>query len=52
MWYNNKSIANILLLADIRKVCRVTMDSDDKPAPLLVHRLDGLVMKLKEHESG
>jgi hypothetical protein len=51
VWYNNKSIANILSLADVRKVCRVTMDSDDEPA-LLVHRLDGSVMKFKEHESG
>ena len=51
VWYNDKSIANILSLADVRKVCRVTMDSDDEPA-LLVHQLDGSVMKFKEHESG
>ena len=51
VWYNSKLIANILSLADVRKVCRVTMDSHNEPA-LLVHRLDGLVMKFTEHESG
>ena len=30
VWYNHNSIANILSLSDVRKVCRVTMDSDDE----------------------
>ena len=51
VWYNSASIANILSLAEVRKVCRVTMDSSTEPA-LQVHRLDGTVMKFQEHESG
>jgi len=51
VWYNSKSIANILSLADVRRVCRVTMDSSREPA-LHVHRLDGTVMKFIKHESG
>ena len=51
VWYNPHSIANILSLADVRKVCRVTMDSSLEPS-LNVHRLDGSVMKFIEHDSG
>ena len=52
VWYNPRSIANILSLADIRKVCRVTLNtSSDEPA-LCVHRLDGSVIKFVEHDSG
>ena len=51
VWYNRESIANILSLAEVRKVCRVTMDTLAEPA-LLVHRLDGTVMKFLEHPSG
>ena len=51
VWYNRESIANILSLAEVRKVCRVTMDSADEPA-MLVHSLDGSVMKFLEHPSG
>jgi hypothetical protein len=51
VWYNPHSIANILSLADVRKICRVTMDSASEPA-LRVHRLDGTIMKFLEHDSG
>jgi hypothetical protein len=51
VWYNSNSIANILSLADVRKVCRVTMDSLVDPS-MHVHRLDGSVMRFVEHESG
>jgi hypothetical protein len=51
VWFNIESIANILSLAEVRKVCRVTMDTSTEPA-LHVHRLDGTVMKFVEHESG
>ncbi|KAI2512761.1 Reverse transcriptase (RNA-dependent DNA polymerase) [Fragilaria crotonensis] len=51
VWFNKQSIANILSLAEVRKVCRVTMDTSDEPA-LHVHRLDGSVMKFVEHPSG
>ena len=51
VWYNPASIANILSLAEVRKVCRVTLDTSTEPA-LCVHRLDGSIMKFVEHRSG
>jgi hypothetical protein len=51
VWFNEESIANILSLADVRKVCRVTMDTSEEPA-LCIHRLDGTIMKFVEHLSG
>ncbi|KAI2490511.1 Reverse transcriptase (RNA-dependent DNA polymerase) [Fragilaria crotonensis] len=51
VWFNPASIANILSLADVRKVCRVTMDTIAEPA-MHVHRLDGSTMKFVEHECG
>ena len=51
VWYNSESMANILSLAEVRKVCRVTMDSSSEPA-MIVHRLDGSMMKFVEHASG
>ena len=51
VWFNEKSIANILSFADVRKVCRITMDTGDAPE-ICVHRLDGSLMVFKEHASG
>jgi hypothetical protein len=51
VYYNKSSIANILSLADVRKVCRVTMDTAQSSS-LDVHRLDGTVMRFSEHPSG
>ena len=51
VWYNPNSIANILSLSDVRKVCRVTMDTE-VGATLDVHRLDGSIMPFVEHPSG
>ena len=51
VWFNEASIANILSLADVRKVCRVTMDTDEETA-MLVHRTDGSIMRFQEHSSG
>jgi hypothetical protein len=51
VWFNPESIANILSLAAVRKVCRVTMDSAGEPT-INVHRLDGTIMQFVEHESG
>ena len=51
VWYNPDSIANILSLADVRKVCKVSMDTSKEPT-IFVHRLDGSVMKFIEHPSG
>ncbi len=51
VWYNPHSIANILSLADVRKVCRVTLDTSEEPS-ICVHRIDGSIMKFTEHGSG
>ncbi len=51
VWYNQKSITNILSLSDVRKVCRVTMDSATENV-IIVHRLEGTRMKFVEHTSG
>jgi hypothetical protein len=52
VWYNPHSIANILSLAEVRKVCRITMDSSSEDPAMHVHRLDGSVMSFTEHPSG
>jgi hypothetical protein len=51
VWFNKDSIAKILSLAEVHKVCRFTMDTNSEPA-MHVHRLDWSVMIFKEHESG
>ena len=51
VWYNHKSIANILSMKEVRRVCRVTMDTSIEPT-MCVHRLDGSIMKFEEQESG
>ena len=50
-WYNPASIANILSLASIRKLCPVTMDSSKAPS-ISVHRPDGSLMTFDEHPCG
>jgi hypothetical protein len=50
-WFNPASIANILSLASVRRLCKVTMDSSHSPA-LSVHRPDGTTMDFTEHPSG
>jgi Reverse transcriptase (RNA-dependent DNA polymerase) len=52
VWYNPESIANVLSLAQVRLVRRVTMDTDVQPA-FHVHKLDGTGSTVfTEHESG
>jgi hypothetical protein len=51
VWFNHKLIPNILSLAAVRKVCRITMDKSVK-ATVHVHKKDGTVMKFKEYRSG
>ncbi len=51
VWYNEDSLANILSLAQVRKRCRVTMDTAQEAA-MVVHRKDGSMMKFKEFRSG
>ena len=52
VWYNADSIANILSLAEVRKVCKVTMDTAAAPAIMHVHRKNGSIMSFVEHPSG
>jgi hypothetical protein len=51
VWFNCDSIANILSLAEVCKVCRVTMDTEFEPA-MCVHRRDGSLMRFTEHPTG
>ena len=51
IWYNPESIANILSLAEIRRLCRITMDSSESPS-ISVHRPDGSTLSFHEHPSG
>ena len=53
VWYNPKSLANILSMAAVHKVCRIKMDTDTIEAAIIVERKDKTVMKLvKEYRSG
>jgi hypothetical protein len=51
VWYNPNSIANILSLSEVRKVCRVTMDTT-ADAAMVIHREDGSTMKFVNHTNG
>ena len=51
VWYNPNSLANILSLAEVRKRCRVTMDTAIEPA-ICVHRPNGSIMKFVEFTTG
>ena len=50
VYYNPNSIANILTLADVCRVRRVTMDSETNPA-IIVHCKDGSLMTFDAHPS-
>ena len=52
VWYNHNSIANILSLAAVCRVCRVTIETAAFSSSVFVHPLDGLVMELVEQPSG
>jgi hypothetical protein len=51
VWFNTDSLANILSMAEVRKKCRITMDTSVE-ASMDVHRQDGSIMKFKEYRSG
>jgi hypothetical protein len=51
VWFNPSSIANILSLSYVRKLCRVTMDTSHD-CFMVVHRIDGSLMHFQEHASG
>lgn len=47
VWFNPQSIANILSMAQVRRVCRVTMDTAIEPT-IVVHKKNGGTMLFKE----
>jgi hypothetical protein len=51
VWFNPNSLANILSMAAVRKICRITMDTSVEAA-MHVHRKDGTIMTFKEYRSG
>jgi hypothetical protein len=51
VWYNKKSLANILSLASVRKICRVKMDSWEEAA-LIVHKKNGEKLQFVESGAG
>ena len=51
VWFNPHSLANILSMAEVRRVCRITMDSAIEPA-MMVHRNDGSLVKFQEYKTG
>jgi hypothetical protein len=51
VWFNEKSLANILSMAAVRKLCRITMDTSVEAA-MHVHRKEGSIMTFKEYKSG
>ena len=51
VWHQPQSLANILALRDVRRVARVTLDTNQELA-FLVHLPNGEVMRFSEHDSG
>jgi hypothetical protein len=51
VWFNPASLANILSMSAVSKVCRITMDTSVENA-LHVHRANGTIMTFKEFKSG
>jgi hypothetical protein len=51
VWFNANSLANILSMAEVRKVCCITMDMSYKAA-MNVHHLDRSIMMFLEYETG
>jgi hypothetical protein len=50
VWFNPDSLANTLSMAEVRKVCRITMDTSQEAA-IAVHRKDGSLMVFRECQS-
>ena len=51
VWFNPESLANILSMSEVSKICRITMDTHIENA-MHVHRTDGSMMTFKEYKSG
>jgi len=54
VWLNEQSLANILSFANVRKRCRITLQTGpNDPSPtIVVHRLSGMPMLFREHSLG
>lgn len=51
VWYNEGSLANILSMAAVRRICRITMDTQVEAA-IYVHKANGQVIKFLESSNG
>ena len=51
VWYAPDSVGNILALCDVRRLCRVTLDTATEAA-FLIHLLDNTVLRFVEHTNG
>jgi hypothetical protein len=51
VWFNPQSLANILSMAEVSCICRITMDSAIEPA-MTVNCTDGSLMKFQEYKTG
>jgi len=54
VWFNSDSMANILSFANVRKKCKITMETGpgDSSPTIVVHRKSGGPMLFKEHKLG
>jgi hypothetical protein len=51
VWFNSNSLANILSMAEVRKVCKITINTSIEAA-MNVHHRDGSIMKLIKYRMG
>ena len=51
VWYSPKSLASILFMAEVRKKCRITMNSNVEVS-IVLHHKDGTKMEFVEYTSG
>jgi hypothetical protein len=47
-WYNSDSISNILVLSQVRKHCKVTMDTSIKHSLIIIHFSQNSAPKQRE----
>jgi hypothetical protein len=52
IWFNDVSIANILALSEVHKVCCITLDTDVDLPCVCTESKDGTIMKFTEHHLG
>jgi hypothetical protein len=51
IWFNPALLANILSMAAVSKVCRITMDTALEPC-MIVYQKDGTLMKFRQYTGG